>query len=148
MYLAWTVYFTCPTDDTTIIQTGQMVSHCQVCGGKVSILGDVDPRPGHIEVQISWGPNSFDGVINELGVGILGYAVYAVDDCGEKEGGVLANVDSLDVGPTETCCELEMYGATITSVLGAGVTQQAYMVPSVAKLNEKIKIEMENENQK
>jgi len=64
----------------------------------------------------------------------LGYAVYAVDDCGEKEGGVLATVDSLDVGPTETCCEPEMYGATITSVLGAGVTQQAYMVVPVTSI--------------
>ena len=107
------------------------------------------PRPGHIEVQISWGPNSFDGIIHELGIGILGYAVYAVDGCGEKTGSVLASVNSLGVAPgTETCCDSEMYGATVTSVLGHFQYQQSYMVPSVAKINEKNKIEMKNENEK
>ena len=100
------------------------------------------PRPGHIEVQISWGPNSFDGIIHELGIGILGYAVYAVDGCGEKAGSVLASVTSLAVAAgTATCCDSEMYGATVTSVLGHFQYQQSYMVPSVAKINEKIKIE-------
>ena len=106
------------------------------------------PRPGHIEVQISWGPNSIDGIIHELGIGILGYAVYAVDGCGEKTGPVLASVTSLAVAAgTATCCDSEMYGATVTSVLGHFQYQQSYMVPSVAKINEKIKIKM-NENGK
>jgi len=122
------VYFTCGTVDTNIVVNDKMVAHCTVCGGKTSILGDVDPRAGHIEVQISWGPNSFDGVINELGVGILGYAVYAVTDCGEKTGQVLATVQSINVGTTETCCEPEMYGATIVYQLALGQTSQSFMV--------------------
>merc|ERR1711904_279473 len=122
------VYFTCGTLNTDIITNDKIVMHCQVCGGKTSVLGDVDPRAGHIEVQISWGPNSFDGVINELGVGILGYAVYAVTDCGEKTGQVLATVQSINVGTTETCCEPEMYGATIVYQLALGQTSQSFMV--------------------
>jgi len=123
------VYFTCPKDGTTIVMNEKMVTHCQVCGGKTSLLGDVDPRIGHIEVQISWGPNSFDGIIDELGVGILGYAVYAVNECGEKTGGVLETVRSLGVAQgTETCCEPEMYEVTIVSQLASGVLEQSYMV--------------------
>jgi len=123
------VYFTCGSVNTDIIENDKMVMHCQVCGGKTSVLGDVDPRAGHIEVQISWGPNSFDGLINELGVGILGYAVYAVNDCGEKMGPVLATVTSLSVAQgTETCCEPEMYGATIVYQLALGQTSQSFMV--------------------
>jgi hypothetical protein len=101
-------------------------THCQVCGGVTADAGDVDHREGTIEVKISWGPNSFDGVINEIGVGILGYAVYAVSDCGEKQGTALATIKALGV-PEGGCCEKRMYEATIMSQT-YGVTKQSFMV--------------------
>merc|ERR1719191_2347591 len=123
------VLLTCPTDNNVIGSTGKIQTKCQVCGGVMSEYGDVDPRPGHIEVEISWGPNSFEGVINEQSVGILGYAVYAVNECGEREGTVLATVTAYDIQVgTQPCCEKGMYVATIQLTLPDGGTSKSFMV--------------------
>jgi len=100
-----------------------------------SDTGDIDSRAGHIAVQISWGPNTFDGIINELSIGILGYAVYAVDECGERKGKVLALIAALGIQEgTEHCCNKGMYEATVLSQLPDGVTNQSFMVVPVTSI--------------
>merc|ERR1719265_1891720 len=109
---------------------------CRVCSqGYISETGDVDLRPGYITVKIFWGPKVFDGVIDEViglpnGVnGITGYAVYAVNACGERQGMALAAVTASGItSGTETCCDIHMYEATIITQLALGVTEQAFIV--------------------
>lgn len=101
--------------------------HCEVCGATQG--GDLDAREGHIEVDIAWGPNTFDGAIAELSVGILGYGVFAVNECGERTGLALATVNALGVlDGAESCCDLFKYWVTIRSILPQGQTYQTYMV--------------------
>jgi hypothetical protein len=102
----------------------------QVCGGTVKTeLGDMDSRQGWIETTITWGPNSVDGKINELSIGILGYSVFATNECGEKIGNDLATVSALGIqSGTQPCCNTNMYEATVRSQLPYGVTKQAFMV--------------------
>jgi len=119
----------CPGDQGTIVKTSKIHTHCQVCGGFTPDWGDTDPRIGYIQVQISWGPNSFDGIIDEESAGILGYAVYVVSDCGERQGNALATVQSYGIKQgTENCCNQEMYGVNVALQLAYGVTRQAFMV--------------------
>jgi hypothetical protein len=89
-------------------------------------LGDIDHRAGYIEVKISWGPNSFDGGIMEEDVGILGYAVYVVSDCGEKQGEALATIRALGV-PAGGCCDKTTYEATVLTET-YGLPTMAFMV--------------------
>jgi hypothetical protein len=117
----------CPGESSNMITSQKLQTHCQVCGGVTSEAGDIDYRAGYIEVKISWGPNSFDGIINELIVGILGYAVYATNECGEKQGGALATVAAKGV-PEGGCCEKAMYEETIFWEPPAGVSSQSFMV--------------------
>ena len=70
--------------------------HCEVCNGKTS--ADVNPLRGQIEALLSWGPNSFNGVIDEQSVGIIAYAVFAVDHCGLRSGQALATVAASRAG--------------------------------------------------
>lgn len=101
--------------------------HCEVCGATEG--GDLDAREGHIEVDIAWGPNTFDGAIAELSVGILGYGVFAVNECGERTGLALATVNALGVlDGAESCCDLYKYWVTVRSILPQGQTYQTYMV--------------------
>jgi hypothetical protein len=57
----------------------------------------------------------------------LGYAVYAVNGCGEKTGTALATIKALGV-PAGGCCQQNMYKATILEELAGGVTSMAFMV--------------------
>jgi len=101
--------------------------HCEVCGATEG--GDLDAREGYVEVDITWGPNTFDGAIAELSVGILGYAVFAVNECGERTGLALATVNALGVlDGAEPCCDLYKYWVTVRSILPQGQTYQTFMV--------------------
>jgi hypothetical protein len=123
------VALSCPGDSSTIVKSQKIQTHCQICGGVVSDTLDTDSREGFIEVEISWGPNSFDGIIDELGPGIFGYAVFTVNDCGERQGQALTTIPATGIGPgTESCCNTDMYKATIITPLYPGITSQAFMV--------------------
>jgi hypothetical protein len=101
--------------------------HCEVCGATEG--GDLDAREGYVEFDITWGPNTFDGAIAELSVGILGYAVFAVNECGERTGLALATVNALGVlDGAEPCCDLYKYWVTVRSILPQGQTYQTFMV--------------------
>jgi hypothetical protein len=109
-----------------MVISNKLNTHCQVCGGLTADLGDIDHREGYIEVKISWGPNSFDGVINEEDAGILGYAVYVVSDCGEKQGSALATIRALGVS-AGGCCDKTTYEATVLTET-YGIPAMAFMV--------------------
>jgi hypothetical protein len=112
-----------------MITSQKLQTHCQVCGGVTSDAGDIDSRVGHIEVEVSWGPNAFDGIIAEQSIGILGYAVYAANECGERQGLPLATVQSLGIlMGTEQCCDTNKYKVTVRSQVSFGVTKQSFMV--------------------
>jgi len=134
------VSMTCPVNSTIETNLGgglevnsQLQNHCEVCGGVTS--GDFDSREGEMEVQISWGPNTFDGVIDELSSGILGYAVFAVNECGQQEGDALATIGALGIQQgTMNCCEEEMYWVTVRGQLPDGVTSLAFMVVALTSI--------------
>jgi hypothetical protein len=127
--LSGMVALSCPGDSSTIVKSQKIQTHCQICGGVVSDTGDSDSREGFLEVELSWGPNSFDGNIDETTVGIFGYAVYTVNECGERTGQALTTIPAIgiDVG-TQSCCNTKLYKATIITPLYPGVTSQAFMV--------------------
>jgi len=56
--------------------TGALDVHCQVCGLKYDLV-DNDLRPGFASVQLTWGPNTYEGKFNESL--IQGYAIFQVD---------------------------------------------------------------------
>jgi len=124
------VSMTCPVNRTAsggLEVTQRVQMHCEVCGGVTS--GDIDSREGQMEVQISWGPNTFKGVIDELSIGILGYAVFAVNECGQQQGNALATIAALGIQRgIQQCCETSVYGVSVSSQLPDGVTSQAFMV--------------------
>jgi len=68
-----------------------------------------------------------DGRIDESA--ISGYAVYAVNWCGEREGDALATVTALGIQKgTQQCCNDEMYKANVLAKLPEGVMSQSFMV--------------------
>jgi hypothetical protein len=123
----------CPGDGSDMILSQKLETHCQVCGGTIADEGDYDHREGVLEAHIFWGPNSFDGTIMEKGVGILGYAIYAVNQCGEKQGDALATIKALDVQPGG-CCQKDMYEATLLQELATGVTSMTFMVVPLTQI--------------
>jgi len=56
--------------------SGDFDVHCQVCGVKDNLI-DEDPTPGHVEVEVTWGPNTYQGEVNETFV--QSYAIFQVD---------------------------------------------------------------------
>jgi len=59
-----------------ISATGNFDVHCQVCGVKYDLV-DGDVRPGYAQVEITWGPNTYQGEFNESI--IRSYAIFQVD---------------------------------------------------------------------
>jgi len=130
--LTGSVHLMCPGGSASIAQHSKLKVGCQVCGGITSQQGDIDSRVGRIEVEISWGPNILDGVVNEDV--IKGYEIYAVTSCRERTGVALAKILPLQGTPstssiqTGKCCDTAMYKANVISQLPPGVTSQSFMV--------------------
>jgi hypothetical protein len=123
----------CPIESNVLNRISMLQVHCQVCGGLTSRAGDTDSRTGHMEVQLTWGPNMIDGVIDESA--ISGYAVYAANDCGERQGDALATITALGIPEGgEVCCNNELYQANVRSKLPDGVTSQSFMVVPLTSL--------------
>jgi len=59
-----------------ISATGSFNVHCQVCGLKYDVV-DSDGRSGYAKVDLTWGPNTYQGKFNEAI--IRGYAIFQVD---------------------------------------------------------------------
>jgi len=131
-------FLSCPYHDNTTTWLGggyewdensKIAVNCEVCDGLTSNFGDQDSRQGFMQVDISWGPNAYNGVINELDVGIIAYGVYAIDQCGLRSPQALAKVaaDGIPAGST-ACCDNMRYWTRINYQLPWGVTAQTFMV--------------------
>jgi len=92
-------------------------TRCRVCG-IAHQLNDTDPRPGFVAGNISFGPNAFDGYVDEEPV--TGYEVYFVDGCGLPMGRAVATVPKRSSGVPqvtgphgEYCCQSDAYMAEV-----------------------------------
>lgn len=88
-------------------------------------LNDTDPRAGYIAGNISFGPNAFDGYVDEEP--ISAYAIYFVKGCGEPIGHPMTDGDDHPVaivpkrsGVTDTCCRHDAYRAEVIEKVPAG----------------------------
>jgi hypothetical protein len=127
--LSGTVAFSCGGGSTDIVQSQKLQTHCKICGGVVSDAGDTDSREGFIQVELFWGPNSFNGDIDEVNSGIFGYAIYTVNECNERQGTALTTVPAIGIGfGVESCCDVTLYKANVLAPLYPGVKSQAFMV--------------------
>jgi len=82
-----------------------------------------------MQVDISWGPNAYNGVIDEVSTGIIAYGVYAIDQCGLRSKQALAKVaaDGIPAG-SMACCDNMRYWTRVNYQLPWGVTAQTFMV--------------------
>jgi hypothetical protein len=137
--LTGAVALTCPGDTSVMLTSQKIQTHCQICHGVQHEDGDTDDRENFIEVALNWGPNVFGGIIDEVTPGIFGYAVYALSDCGNRQGSALATVPAIGIVPgMETCCNTKIYGTTILTQLAAGatsVTLGVYPLTSIGALD-------------
>ena len=53
--------------------------YCQVCDFPPELQVDLDPRPGHVSVDLRFGPMAVNFNVQEDG--LTGYEVYLVEDC-------------------------------------------------------------------
>jgi hypothetical protein len=125
------VSFTCPSSNVSesLVKQSMMQQHCEICAGMTRTT-DWDGRPGWMEFQLSWGPNAFDGKkIVEDTTGILGYAVFAVSECGEREGDALVTVAAQGIKEGSVdCCETMTYVVNVPYQLPGWLTGQKFMV--------------------
>merc|ERR1712139_422790 len=87
-----------------------------------------------MEVQIFWGPNILDGVVDvEV---IESYGVFAANSCCERQGDALVTITPLTnkKDKTQKCCNDEMYQANVISLLPPGVTSQHFVVRPVTSV--------------
>jgi hypothetical protein len=127
--LSGTVALMCPGDSSDMLVSQKIQTHCQICHGVTAEAGDTDSREGYIELTISWGPNVFDGVIDELTPGIFGYAVYVISECGGRQGQALATIPAIGIIPgMETCCNTKIYSSTVLTQVVPGATTTSFGV--------------------
>jgi hypothetical protein len=125
--LSGTVALMCPGDSSDMLVSQKIQTHCQICHGVTPEAGDTDSRKGYIEVQLSWGPNVFNGVIDEVTPGIFGYAVHTLNECGGRHGQALATVPAVGLVPgMEYCCNTKMYSSTVLTQLAPGATTTTF----------------------
>jgi hypothetical protein len=128
--LTGATFYTCPSKNVSVglLTTKQLQQHCTVCGG-VTRTGDWDGRPGWMEFQLSWGPNSIDGVISEAESGIMGYGVYGISDCDERESEPLFTVAAYDIKKGDfTCCDDTTYVVNVLFFLPSYLSSKRFMV--------------------
>jgi hypothetical protein len=134
--LTGAVSYSCPASNVSnsLLVDNKLQQNCNICGGVTRTL-DWDGRPGWMEFQLSWGPNVFNGAIVEDTPGIEGYAVYPINDCGEREGHAL--VTSIAYGIKEgqyDCCESTSYVANVLYNIPSYLTSQRFRVVPVTSI--------------
>jgi hypothetical protein len=134
--LTGAVSFQCPAKNVseTLVVEQQLQQNCNICGG-ITRTTDWDGRPGWMEFQLSWGPNVFNGAVVEDTPGIEGYAVYPINDCGEREGHALVTSYAYGIKKGQyDCCESTAYVANVLYNIPSYLTSQRFRVVPVTSM--------------
>jgi len=99
---------------------GEFRLRCQVCGLRQAQLQDMDTRAGYLLVDVTFGPNMLDGVVNEDD--IFGYAVFLTDLAGNRLTTAVAQVDPANK-TAEFCCRENAYTARVATKFPQGRSQ-------------------------
>lgn len=138
--------------------SGDFDVHCKVCGVKYDLV-DADSRPTFAKVDLTWGPNTYEGQFNESL--IKSYAIFQVDaDSGQvcsvgdgQHADGLKHVDlqqalmevpkrasgdarAPDGAASHCMCPTELYSAEVSWQMPSGVSEVRLMVSPVTTAGE------------
>lgn len=124
--------FICPSNNVdqrpAILENGEYSLRCKVCAWSHYFVEDEDPREGVISATLYFGPNLFEGEINETGV--VGYSVYLADNCSRKIGEPLGYVEAIGQSDIDSlCCQHDLYSVQVSPfALPVNVSLPVFMV--------------------